>query len=87
MHLLQEYAGVSESGELPEALLALARGMVYAELDELDGLLADQDPQAAVSAREHARLAYRDLHANEWFQRLEPEQLERLRRLAEFKHD
>ena len=87
MHLLQEYAGVSESGELPEALLALARGMVYAELAELDCLLADQDPQAAVSAREHARLAYRDLHANEWFQRLEPEQLERLRRLAEFDQD
>lgn len=83
MDLLQEYTGVSQSGELPEALLTLARGMVYAELVELDCLLADLDPQAAVSAREHARLAYEDLHANEWFQRLEPEQLERLRRMAE----
>ncbi len=82
LHLLQEYAGAEERGELPPALLATARGMVYAELAELDSIAAGRDSKAADSAREYARLAYQDLHANEWFQRLEPERLERLRSLA-----
>ncbi len=82
LQLLEEYAGVEERGELPAALLATARGMVYAELAELDCSAAERNPQAADSAREYARLAYQDLHTNEWFQRLESKQLERLRRLA-----
>ncbi len=51
LHLLQEYAGAEERGELPPALLATARGMVYAELAELDSIAAGRDSKAADSAR------------------------------------
>jgi hypothetical protein len=80
--LLQEYQEVEQRKELPEPLFAVARGMVRAELAELELLHQNVDPAAANRARKYALLAYEDLGSNEWFQRLEPERLERLLGIA-----
>jgi len=71
--LKEEYDSLTKTGDLdmPMEMLPSLRGLVYEELAEL------HDAEAKL----FARLAYEDLSKDEWFKKLEPERLERLKLL------
>lgn len=73
--LFAEYEHQVASGQrdMPDSMLRVARGLVAEELAEVH----------AAETRRFAALAYGDLAQDEWFQRLEPARLERLRQLSE----
>lgn len=77
MALLDEYDSMVKTGRLdmPAEMLPSARGLVYEELAEIDG----------EKAQMYAGLAYDDLSKDEWFERLEPQRLERLKKLRDGK--
>ncbi len=52
-------------------MLPCLRGLVYEELAEI----------YTTKAKDFARLAYDDLSKDEWFKKLEPKRLERLKQL------
>jgi len=72
--LEQEYETMAGSGQFdfPKEMLPSSRGLVYEELAELGG----------ERAREYAKMAVSDLAQDEWFCRLEPGRLERLKCIA-----
>lgn len=73
--LLDEYDAMVKMGKLdmPKETLPSVRGLVYEELAEIGG----------EKAHIYAGLAYDDLRQDEWFKRLEPDRLERLKRLRD----
>ncbi len=75
--LLEEYKIVAEKNELPEEIVAVGRGMVYEELTELFA-----EKNEPVDMKKFAALAYQDLSKNEWFVKLEPHRLEKMKQLS-----
>lgn len=69
--LLEEYA--QGKGDMPEEMFTYARGLVYEELAE----------NYMAKGKAFSRIAYDDLSKNEWFVKLEPDRLERLKQLKE----
>lgn len=69
--LIAEYDALMKSGRLdmPIEVLFSARGLVYEELTEI----------YMAKAKIFSKMAYEDLSKDEWFQKLEPDRLERLR--------
>jgi len=73
--VLEEYQSVEKKGDLdlPPEMFRSSRGLVYEELSEIGG----------EKRKAYAALAYDDLSRDEWFSRLEPKRLERLKRILE----
>lgn len=76
--LLKEYEEIEKKGELPHEIIIVGRGMVYEELAEIYLAL-----EKLALAKQFAALAYQDLSQNDWFIKLEPQRLERIRQLSE----
>jgi tetratricopeptide (TPR) repeat protein len=74
--LMEEYDSMAKQDKLdiPKELLPSVRGLVYEELAEV----------YEHKAMKFAGLCYQDLLNDEWFKKLEPERLERMRKLASF---
>ena len=75
--LLEEYQSMEKTGsfDMPVEMFRSSRGLVYEELAEIGG----------EKSKIYAALAYADLSQDEWFKRLEPERLERLKLLRDKK--
>ena len=75
--LIDEYDFMVKTGELdmPAEMLPSVRGLVYEELAKID----------STQTKMYAGLAYDDLSLDEWFKRLEPQRLERLKQLRDGK--
>jgi tetratricopeptide (TPR) repeat protein len=71
--LLHEYEQIETHNELPHETIEIGRGMVYEELAEIHCSLG----------RQYAALAYKDLSKNIWFVKLEPQRLEKMKKLGE----
>ena len=73
--LLEEYQSMEKNGNLdmPPEMFRSSRGLVYEELAEIEREMR----------RTYAVLAYDDLSQDEWFTRLEPQRLERLKQLRD----
>lgn len=75
--LLEEYQCMEKTNsfDVPIEMIRSSRGLVYEELAEIGG----------EKSKTYAALAYDDLSQDEWFARLEPERLERLKLLGDKK--
>ncbi len=73
LSLLDEYENIAKKGEFPLELLVVGRGMVYEELTEIH----------LAFMKKFANLAYHDLSQNEWFVKLEPDRLEKMKVLRD----
>lgn len=65
----------TDSFDIPIEMIRSSRGLVYEELAEIGG----------EKSKTYAAMAYDDLSKDEWFARLEPERLERLKLLGDKK--
>jgi hypothetical protein len=73
--LVNEYDAMIKSGKLdmPAEILPFVRGLIYEELAEIYG----------TKAKDFSKKAYEDLSKDEWFKKLEPARLERLKQQQE----